>query len=98
MDLLVATALVRRLRADREPFVEVDKSRAHAALQAVHVIVNLAISTASAYLSWSCNTTMGCGVVYKSVCAALAFAFGLTYLVLYAVFSASACSALVKRK
>lgn len=62
-------------------------------IDTISFVVSLAISVFAAYLSWTCNTAMDRNIVVKIIYMTLAFMFGVVYLIFYALFSATACSA-----
>ena len=60
-------------------------------LQVLSWVVSLLLSFIALYLSWSCNTAMGYTIALKAVFGAMAFFFGLTYIILFFVMRWDVC-------
>lgn len=57
------------------------------------LLVELAVASFAAYLSWSCNTAAGIDVALKVLYAFFAFVFGFVYLIFYVIFRVGTCHA-----
>ena len=56
-------------------------------------LVSILISIFAAYLSWTCNKNVGTGM--RVIYAFFAYMFGLTYLILFAIFRQGECKKVI---
>ncbi len=54
-------------------------------------IVSVVIGLLAAYLSWTCNTAFGTGLVMKVIYALFAYLFGFLYIIIYFIFLKGKC-------
>jgi hypothetical protein len=57
--------------------------------------ISFLLSFMAFWLSWSCNTAMGYHVALKALFGAMAFFFGLTYIVMYIIMRWDVCSSFI---
>lgn len=58
--------------------------------------IGIFVGLFAAYLSWTCNTRMSYGVVWKVINAIFAYIFGLIYIFLYVIFRWDVCRKVIQ--
>jgi len=54
-------------------------------------IVSVVVGLLAAYLSWTCNTAFGTGLVMKVIYSLFAYLFGFLYIIIYFIFLKGKC-------
>ena len=77
---------------DDNSFIKWYKKTAEGSYWILWKVVWMLVSFYAAWLSWECNTSMGYNIYSKIFFSFVAWAFGIMYLIVYALFRSDVCN------